>query len=180
MVAEHDHEEHAAGKSVGIEKLQNVAVVHAVRVDGNAHEQVGEGHAEQKRGQEAAEGHAHVPAEDPGAGIALAAEFKGHGAEDEAEQQDEQGSVEGAEHHGVGVGEGGEGHAACGDEPNFVAVPVGALSVVDDAAFMIVGGHEGHEGAHAEVEAVENEVHGPQKRPEEEPDRFHVTPPQRL
>ena len=176
--AENQHEEDAAREAVGVQKLDDVAVVHAVAVDRDAHEQVGEGHAEQQRGQEVAEELAGVPELAPLGAILLVAELEGHRAEDQGEEQDEQRSVERAEHHRVGLGEGGEGHAAGRDEPHFVAVPVGAGSVVDDAFFFIVLGEERQQGPHAEVEAVQDKVDRPEQSPQNKPSGFkHIGNP---
>ena len=161
MIGEHNHEEYAACETIQVEQSEQVAVVHAFRINGNAPEQVGERHPEKQRRQEIAQEKTDIPHAAPQPAVDLIAEFKGYRTENQGEEQNEQRSVERAEHGGISQGEGREGHAASGDQPYFVAVPERAGGIVDNAFFRIATGQEGHERTHTEIESVKNEVDGP-------------------
>ena len=144
--------------------------------------QVGKGSAEQKGRQEGTDGDHPVEAVAPGGVGILGAIFKGDAANDQADQQQEQGQIEAAEHGGVPVREGGKGRAAGRQQPDFVAIPDGADGVDDGAAFLIVLAKEGQEHAHAEVEAFQEEEADPQDGDQDKPkdlEKFvgHVMPP---
>ncbi len=61
--------------------------------------------------------------------VHLVLKFKGDPPEDEREEDEHQGAVQGGEHHRIDRGKGGEGHPAGRDEPDLVAVPDGAERV---------------------------------------------------
>ena len=103
-----------------------------------------------------------------GAGI-FGAIFKRDAADDETDQQQEQREIEAAEHGGVPVRECGEGRAACGQQPDFVAIPDGTDGVDDGAAFFVFFAEEGQEHSHAEVEAFEEEEADPKNGDQNEP-----------
>ncbi len=172
MHGEDHHEEHAAQQAIGVQQREQVAVEEPRGVQGQALEDVGEGHAQQQRGQEGAHHQAGIPGGAPAGAVDLAAELEGHAAQDQREEQQHQRRVEAREHDGVGPGEGREGHAARGDEPHLVAVPEGAHGVHEDALVGLAFREEGEQRAQAQVEAVEHEVHGPGHAPDHEPDGF--------
>ncbi len=116
-----------------------------------------------------------VPAALPGVVVALGAVLEGHAAHDQRDQDQQQRQVEAGEQGGVPLGEGGEGGAAGDDQPHLVAVPDRADGVDQDAALGRRGRQHRQQHADAEVEALEEEVAGPEHGDEEEPDggQFH-------
>ena len=169
MQHEHHQEEDGAGDAVAVDQAHERAVEHTFTVDGDAHEQVGEGHAQQQGGHQVGQEVDQIPEAAPHAAFHLAAELEGHGAEDQGEQQDQQGSVQGAEHHGIDLGEGREGHAAGGDQPHFVAVPHRADATAQDRLLFLGLTKDGIEHADTKIETIEHEIHRDQNRDKEEP-----------
>ena len=172
VIGEHDHEKQASRESVRIEQGEEVPLIYSFRINGNAPEQIGKGHAEKQRGDKVAEEEAGVPHSAPQPAVDLVAEFKSDGAEDQGEKQYEQRSIKRAEHGCIGQREGGECHAAGCNQPYLIPIPERAGGIVDHAFFRIAPGQEGHERPHAEVKAVKNEVDGPQQNPQYKPDCF--------
>ncbi len=172
VLHEQDHEDHPAQQAVGVQQLQQAFLVHALGVDGDAPEDVGEGH-----GRAAAPGRRSPrsgrrptpcarPRSPPWSGTRRTP------AQDQREEQQEQRRVHAREQHGVRSREGREGHAARRDQPHFVAVPEGSGGVVDGPALGLVFGDEGQQRPDPQVEAVEHEVDGPQQAPQQEPYGF--------
>ena len=172
MQHEHAEEEHPTGQAIEVQQTQQIAVVHALGVHRNAHEKVGKGHAQQHAGDEVGDKVHAVPQGAPAVVLHLVAEFKGNRAEDEGKEQEQQGRVQRAEHNRIDLGKGRKGHAAGGNEPDFVAVPEGSGGVVHDAALGFVFAQERQQAAHAQVKTVQDEEHGPEQRPKHEPDGF--------
>ncbi len=83
--------------------------------------------------------------------------FKGDAAYDQSQQQQHQCQIQPAEESGVHVRESGKHGAASGDEPDFIAIPMGANGVDDHPPLLIVLGDEGQHHAHAEVKTLQEE-----------------------
>ena len=155
---------------------QQVAVEDTAGVNGNAPEQVGKGHAEQD-GSNKIGGKVHqIPEGAPGRMGDLVSELVGNSSQDQGKEQQKQRHVEGREHDGIGLGEGGKGDTAGSDEPHFVAIPEGTGGIVDDAALALVAGSKGQQGAQAEIKTVQDEVDCPEQGPENEPCPGECTP----
>ena len=174
------HDDHAAEQAERVEQGEEVARELHLLVDRQAADDVGQGDADEQRGDERAADDGPVPPLPPGVGVALPAVLEAHVAHDECEEQDEQRQVEGGEHRGVPLGERREGGATGGEQPDLVAVPVRADGREHDpAALLGVGGvraraEDRQQHADAEVEALEDEVAGPQDRDEDEPDEGEI------
>ena len=95
----------------------------------------------------------------------------GDAAHDQTDQDEQQGQIEAGEERRVPLGEGGEGRAARGEQPHLVAVPDRTDGAECDAPVGLVAGDQRQQHADAEVEALEEEVAGPQDRDQQEPDR---------
>ena len=97
-----------------------------------------------------------------------------------ATSRHEQRQVQGREHRRVPLGEGGEGRAARGEQPDLVAVPVRADRREHDAPALLgvdgirAGPEHGEQGADPEVEPLEHEVCRPEQADEAEPDECVV------
>jgi len=151
----HGGDAHPEG--VGMKQTEEAADEFMVGIERDAPGDVAHGHTDEEGGEGAAGGEADVPHLAPPAPGFLAAEFDGHGAEDEGEEQEDEGEVEAGKDGGVDFGEGGKERTASGDEPDFVAVPDGADGVIHETAFAVAF-DEWHEDADAEIEAVEDGV----------------------
>ncbi len=99
----------------------------------------------------------------------LASVLERHSAHDEREQDEQQRQVEAAEQRRVPLGEGGEGRAAGGEEPDLVAVPHRADGGDQDASLGLVVREDRKQHADTEVEPLENEVADPQHGDQAEP-----------
>src|SRR5690606_27157601 len=97
-----------------------------------------------------------------------------------------EGDVEGREERRVPHREGGEGRAARREQPHLVAVPDGSDGVEEHPAFLFAPRQQVHVHAHAEIEALEEEVSGPEHGDENKPDcwkqvhRYPSVPPHLL
>ncbi len=150
------HESH--GEGVRIEQIPETADIVHVGVNRHAAQHVGEGHTEQQRRDETADKDAPVPQGSPAGMEIFAAKLKGDAAHDKGQQEKEERQVEGAEHGCVPFGKGGKGGAAGGEQPHFVAVPMGADGVDHHAPRLVplrrkAPAQEGEENADAEIKA---------------------------
>jgi hypothetical protein len=174
---EQQDEEDPPGEAVRVEQRQDAALHYPLAVQRQAHEDVGERDAKEQGGQEAAGDDAPVPDPAPGCALDKAAELHGNPADDEAEEQQHERGVQGAEHDRVGPWKGGEGHPARGDQPDLVAVPERPHGRDHRSPLLLVAGQEGHHGAQAQVEPARDEVGRPKDSPEQKPDCLeHRTP----
>ncbi|VTR69978.1 hypothetical protein DESC_780166 [Desulfosarcina cetonica] len=88
-------EQHAGQKAIGVEQGKKRALVDSRLIDGNALEDVAEGHAKEQRRQKAAHEDAGVPYPLPGGALYLVAEFEGYPAQDQGEENQHQRRVQG-------------------------------------------------------------------------------------
>ena len=165
------HQGDAGEQGVGLEQVPEGAGEVLGRVDGQSVQQSGQGHADQQRGQQAARGQRHIPGAAPAGRVALAAVLKGHAADDQGGQQQDQREVVGREHGGVPARERGE-HAGPGhDQPDLVAVPQRPDRVDGRPAARLVGADHAVQHADAEVEPLQDEKAGPQHGDDDVPER---------
>ena len=160
----------AAEQRVRVEQGQQRAGVLVVLVERHAVHDVRERHAPQQRGQRRADDDRDVPVAPPAVTVDLAAELEGHPAQDQRDEDEQQREVEAGEQARVPLGERGEGRPARDEQPDLVAVPDRADGVDRDAAVVLGAPDQRQQHADAEVEALEDEVAGPQDRDEQEPD----------
>src|SRR6185295_5614737 len=113
---------------------------------------------------------APIPAAPPANVVPLAAVFEGDPAHDESDQDDQQRQVEAGEQRRVPLRKGGEGGTAGDEQPHLVAVPDRADGVDEQPALAIVPAEHRQQDADAEIEALEQEIAGPEQRDEREPD----------
>ena len=113
------------------------------------------------------EGHVpHAPA-----ALRLETELKGHAAEHQGKQHEQNGDIECRHEQPIGLGEGGEQAAAGKHQPGFVAVPVGRDAVHHQVAFL-VGATPGKQDADPQIEAIKDHI-------EHQPQAQHPSPDQR-
>ena len=129
-----------------------------------------ERHAPEQCGDERAADDREVPAASPCVVVDLPAVLQCHPAQDERDQDQQQRQVEAGEQRRVPLGEGGEGGAAGDEEPHLVAVPDRPDRAECDTAVGLVARDQRQQHADAEVEALQDEVAGPQHGDEQEPD----------
>ena len=110
-----------------------------------------------------------IPDAAPLLGLDLRTPFNCAHTHDESEEDQEECQVHSGEHRGVPLGERREGCSTGGEKPNFIAIPVGANGTERLSTLAIVAGEESLEHSNAVVEALENQVHGPQDGDEDKP-----------
>ena len=162
---------------VGREPGEGPADAVAVGVQRQARSGQSQGSTEPEGDQERspAQGPVHPPP--PPVAVDLAAVLDGHRPENQPDQDEHEGDVQGREQGGVPVGEGGEEPGGCGDQPHLVAVPHRADGIEHLPALALIAGTGEHEHPHAQVEAVQEDEPGPQHRDGDEPEsgkQFHV------
>ena len=160
----HTHEER-----VGAQQVDKVAREFLSGIQRNAADDVPQRDANQEGRESAADAEANVPHLPPPVHGQFAAEFDGHGAEDQRHEQQHEGQVKAGKHRGIDHGERGEERAAARDKPHLVAVPHRADGVEHHPA-LLIGLGEKVQRAHAEVEAIEDGVAGEQDAHQGEPD----------
>ena len=100
----------------------------------------------------------------------FAAPLERDDANDQEHEHEQQGEVEARERGGVPGREGGEGRAARYHQPDLVAVPHRTDRIEHRPPVVLVARQEREQGADAEVEALEQEVAGPEDGDEQEPE----------
>jgi hypothetical protein len=146
----------------------------AVGIERHAVEEVREPDAPDERRTDAADGVRPHPDGAPTRARALRAPLERDHADDQEDEHEQQGDVEAGEHRRVPRREGGEGGASRDDEPDLVAVPDGPDRLEHDSALALVAGQERQQHADAEVEALEQEVPGPEERDDHEPGDLEI------
>ncbi len=139
-----------------------------VRAQGNSPGDIAQGHADQKRGDDAADGEARIPKIPPPFHRLFAPKLDGHRAENKRHQQQHEGQVESGKDGGIDFREGREESAAACDQPNLVPIPNGPDGIEEDPAFL-VRLYEKMEGPHPQVEAVQDGVTGKKDSDQDEP-----------
>ena len=170
-VEQEDEEEgEAADDRVGRQEIEEAAHVDHLLVDGQAGDEVRDGDTPEEGRHDAAEADGAVPEALPAAALLAAAQVKGHAAQNERDEHEEEREVEGGEHRGVDVREGCEERAARRDHPDFIAVPDRRDRAQDLAALLLIGGQERQQAADAVVEALEEEEACKEYCDEDEPE----------
>src|SRR5207247_7545989 len=95
-------------------------------------------------------------------------------ADDQEEEEEEEREVEAREHRRVPGRERRERRRAGHDEPDLVPVPDRPYRFEHRAALRFVPGNERQQHAHAEVEALEQEVAAPEDGDQDEPEDLEV------
>ena len=130
-------------------------------LDLHAVHQVGECAAHEDRNTVAGDNVEAIPHCTPLFGCDLRAPLKSGDTQDQQEEHNEQCEVHAGEHCGVPLGECGEHGATSGEQPHFVAIPVGSDGLQCCGAFLVVLGDERKEHCNTEVESLENQVADP-------------------
>ena len=177
MGAEQQDEQHAAEQAEGAEQRPEAAGVQVglaeccARQGGDVHalDEVGEADAEHERDDQRTDRGAGVEGIAPTVVGHLGAVFERDASQDQPHQHQEQRQVQAAEQGCVPAGEGREGGATSGDQPDLIAVPGGSDRVDHHPAFLGILAEDGIQHRDAEVEALKEEEADPQHRDEQEP-----------
>jgi hypothetical protein len=105
----------------------------------------------------------------------MAAEFDGHAAEHKKPEHHHQRQIETAEARGVEQGKSEVERATRSEKPNLVPIPHRANRANHLAALGISLCDKQMNGAGAEIESIENDVHGQHQRHKTEPHVPHST-----
>ena len=174
MECEERHDGDAREHAVRAEQVQEVAGEVAVRVDRGAVEEARQPDPPEQRGAEAADRVRPRPRRPPAGALALRAPLERADAHDEADEDEQEREVEAGEHRRVPGREGGERRAAGDDEPDLVPVPDRSDGSQSRAALLVRARDERQQHPHAEVEALEQEVHRPDDDDQAEPEGLEI------
>src|ERR671921_638244 len=159
------------GAEVRPEGLKEVAIF----PDGDATHHVAKSSSVEYREEGTPDEEGPIPEGGPHGALYVTSQLHGEAPDHQEPQHDDERQIEAGETRGVQQWEGEKEGASCGDDPDLVAVPHGAYGPQDEAPLGVVPGHERAYGPCAEVEAVEEHVHGEHEGDQYEPQRLHVT-----
>ena len=171
---EHEHDRDTGQHRIAGEQVGEVTGEVALRVERDPVEQARERDAPDQRRPDTADGVRPRPDPAPRRALALLAPLEREHADDQQDQEQQQGDVEAREHGRVPGRKRGKGRPACDHEPHLVAVPDRPDRLEHRRPLPLVPWQERQQHAHAEVEALEQEVAAPEDSDQDEPEDLEI------